>query len=310
EFNELDEDLGWHDFTLRSYDPQIGRFLQADPYDQFASGYVGMGNDPVNTIDRSGGWVSSAAAAALKQVACVGSSVAYSASFTIASLASSFFTVMNITVRSINDGNINVSSGILLNTNSDFSMEWNNGGDEEYDESFENQLKNLIELKNYWAALALIRSKYPELKNSTKKRILDEEFFENLRGHMVEPKNNALFVRWGVPFFKGYLNNKYSLGALVRSIYHEYIHVELYSNINTGAVYRGMEKYKHLDYTKKAIQEIFAHYITLTNNSLPNLTDEEFNKYIDVAIEEYNKLTKEEQEILKSIYETLKSMKK
>ncbi|MDA3616852.1 hypothetical protein, partial [Polluticaenibacter yanchengensis] len=25
EFNELDEDLGWHDFTLRSYDPQIGR---------------------------------------------------------------------------------------------------------------------------------------------------------------------------------------------------------------------------------------------------------------------------------------------
>ncbi|MDA3616859.1 RHS repeat-associated core domain-containing protein, partial [Polluticaenibacter yanchengensis] len=58
EFNELDEDLGWHDFTLRSYDPQIGRFLQADPYDQFASGYVGMGNDPVNGVDPSGGFVS------------------------------------------------------------------------------------------------------------------------------------------------------------------------------------------------------------------------------------------------------------
>ena len=40
---------------LRSYDPQLGRFLQHDPYDQFASGYVGMGNDPVNGVDPSGG---------------------------------------------------------------------------------------------------------------------------------------------------------------------------------------------------------------------------------------------------------------
>jgi hypothetical protein len=40
---------------LRSYDPQIGRFLQNDPYDEFASGYVGMGNDPANLTDPSGG---------------------------------------------------------------------------------------------------------------------------------------------------------------------------------------------------------------------------------------------------------------
>jgi hypothetical protein len=40
---------------LRSYDPQIGRFLQHDPYDQFASGYVGMGNDPGNGTDPTGG---------------------------------------------------------------------------------------------------------------------------------------------------------------------------------------------------------------------------------------------------------------
>jgi len=53
--SEMDDDLGWNDFELRSYDPQIGRFLQNDPYDQFASGYVGMGNDPVNNIDEDGG---------------------------------------------------------------------------------------------------------------------------------------------------------------------------------------------------------------------------------------------------------------
>ena len=46
DYSEFDEDIGWNDFALRSYDPQTGRFLQQDPYDQFASGYVGMGNDP------------------------------------------------------------------------------------------------------------------------------------------------------------------------------------------------------------------------------------------------------------------------
>jgi RHS repeat-associated protein len=57
DFAELDEDLGWTDFMLRSYDAEIGRFLQNDPYDQFTSGYVGMGGDPVNNIDPSGGKV-------------------------------------------------------------------------------------------------------------------------------------------------------------------------------------------------------------------------------------------------------------
>ena len=56
DFSEMDDDLGWNDFELRSFDPQIGRFLQNDPYDQLASGYVGMGNDAVNNIDPSGGW--------------------------------------------------------------------------------------------------------------------------------------------------------------------------------------------------------------------------------------------------------------
>ena len=57
DFSDFDDDLGWNDFELRSYDPQIGRFLQNDPYDQFASGYVGMGNDPVNGVDEDGGLV-------------------------------------------------------------------------------------------------------------------------------------------------------------------------------------------------------------------------------------------------------------
>jgi len=56
-FSELDDDIGWHDFMLRNYDAQIGRWVQQDPYQEFASPYTGMGNDPVNSIDPSGGSV-------------------------------------------------------------------------------------------------------------------------------------------------------------------------------------------------------------------------------------------------------------
>lgn len=54
-FSEMDDDIGWNDFALRNYDPQIGRFVQQDPYQQFASPYTGLGNDPVNSIDPTGG---------------------------------------------------------------------------------------------------------------------------------------------------------------------------------------------------------------------------------------------------------------
>jgi RHS repeat-associated protein len=56
-FAELDDDIGWTDFALRNYDAQIGRFIQQDPFQQFASPYVGMGDDPINLTDPSGGSV-------------------------------------------------------------------------------------------------------------------------------------------------------------------------------------------------------------------------------------------------------------
>jgi RHS repeat-associated protein len=54
-YAELDEDIGWTDFALRNYDAQIGRWVQQDPYQEFASPYSGMANDPVNFTDPSGG---------------------------------------------------------------------------------------------------------------------------------------------------------------------------------------------------------------------------------------------------------------
>jgi RHS repeat-associated protein len=55
EYNEQDAETGYHEFLLRSYDPQIGRWAQSDPYDIEPGMYNGMGNDPVNRVDPLGG---------------------------------------------------------------------------------------------------------------------------------------------------------------------------------------------------------------------------------------------------------------
>lgn len=55
DYSEEEENLQWNEFQLRNYDPQIGRWTGADPFNQFASPYVGMGNDPVNHTDPDGG---------------------------------------------------------------------------------------------------------------------------------------------------------------------------------------------------------------------------------------------------------------
>lgn len=56
EYAEKDSETGWNNFYLRNYDPAIGRWLTVDPYGQYYSPYVGMGNDPINRFDPDGGW--------------------------------------------------------------------------------------------------------------------------------------------------------------------------------------------------------------------------------------------------------------
>lgn len=56
-FSEEETETGYNEFDLRMYDPQIGRWAGADPYDEFASPYVGMGNNPINLTDPNGGSV-------------------------------------------------------------------------------------------------------------------------------------------------------------------------------------------------------------------------------------------------------------
>lgn len=44
-------------FEARMYDPLIGRWLVVDPYRQFYSSYLGMGNNPIVHVDKDGRWV-------------------------------------------------------------------------------------------------------------------------------------------------------------------------------------------------------------------------------------------------------------
>jgi len=43
-------------FQLRMWDGRLGRWLSPDPYGQYASPYLGMGNNPISMIDADGGW--------------------------------------------------------------------------------------------------------------------------------------------------------------------------------------------------------------------------------------------------------------
>jgi RHS repeat-associated protein len=55
QFAEKDEETGWNHFELREYDAVIGRWMVPDPFGQYWSPYVSMGNNPVNLVDPKGG---------------------------------------------------------------------------------------------------------------------------------------------------------------------------------------------------------------------------------------------------------------
>ena len=52
---EKDAETGMEAFQLRLWDARIGRWLTTDPYGQYSSPYLGMGNNPINGIDPDGG---------------------------------------------------------------------------------------------------------------------------------------------------------------------------------------------------------------------------------------------------------------
>lgn len=54
---EKDSETGKEAFELRLWDSRIGRWLTTDPYGEFSSPYLGMGNNPISKVDPDGGCV-------------------------------------------------------------------------------------------------------------------------------------------------------------------------------------------------------------------------------------------------------------
>jgi RHS repeat-associated protein len=51
-----EEFAGWSEFDLRMYDARFGRWISPDPYGQYYSPYLAMGNNPVSSLDPDGGY--------------------------------------------------------------------------------------------------------------------------------------------------------------------------------------------------------------------------------------------------------------
>lgn len=50
-------DVNWDEFELRQYNHDLGRWSAPDPYGQFHSPYLAMGNNPVSMVDPNGGYI-------------------------------------------------------------------------------------------------------------------------------------------------------------------------------------------------------------------------------------------------------------
>ena len=56
QFAEKDEETNLHSFELRQWDARIARWNSTDPYGQHFSPYMGMGNNPISSVDPDGGF--------------------------------------------------------------------------------------------------------------------------------------------------------------------------------------------------------------------------------------------------------------
>jgi len=69
---ELDQETGYNSFELRLYDNRICRWMVPDPYGQYYSPYMAMGNNPIVMIDPNGGWAGDPPIYTLPEVTVIG----------------------------------------------------------------------------------------------------------------------------------------------------------------------------------------------------------------------------------------------
>ena len=89
EFSEKDLATDWNRFELRMYDSRVGRWISPDPYGQYSSPYMAMGNTPQTSVDPDGGL---SIGGVLPEVVVTGASYA-----TMAAMSASFSIINSLT---------------------------------------------------------------------------------------------------------------------------------------------------------------------------------------------------------------------
>lgn len=311
-YSEHDVDLDWNEFDLRSYDAQTGRFLQADPYDQFSSPYIGMGNNPVLLSDPNGGW---AAKGIFEGVSNFGRAAATTLAGAIVGGV--------IDVLSGGDGKagllIGAGTGLLSNfdvllgigagmkarsiaadaVNGPPTTDNNLPQDE-----FEEEIRTLFKQKKYTEGLIKITQRYPqdftvqgrysivEVENS---KIPDKDkrmtgVFSTLSDKYRNNKGVLIVaIQANVEEIDQFTTGVRSFGYIVTGLYHEMFHVMQFLSIG---VWNGRPT--PLD---NNVLQFTAIYLSFKSKTIPKYSLQEEWTYIKFALGYFSRMRPETQQL-------------
>jgi len=170
---------------------------------------------------------------------------------------------------------------------------------EENQSDFEDKFNELSKEKKYWDAADLAKAKFPnDLREKTNRKI-KRNVCENCTAHTTDPADeNKSLVTLAGGWFNAYLKGNISFGFMVRSIYHEFIHVEIRHGIG---VWNGQEP---IPFGGREKHEYIAWSYTLLNTNLPSMSEREVSLHKEVIKGFYNLLSPEDKKAA-SIYNNL-----